>query len=120
MRQFRNPRHAPEALERKLHPSGMIIPITAEYAPVVANVTPTESVSTTTPTTESAASTAQATPARLTSNMFAIATTQAGSASKTSSFDPPPVPDPTVPSDPDPDPTPVGGPAVPNGPSDPA
>ena len=33
MRRFRNPRYAPEALERKLHPSGFGLPITAEFAP---------------------------------------------------------------------------------------
>ena len=32
MRRFRNPRYAPEALERKLHPSGLTIPVTAEFA----------------------------------------------------------------------------------------
>ena len=32
MRRFRNPRYAPEALERKLHPSGFTLPVTAEYA----------------------------------------------------------------------------------------
>lgn len=32
MRRFRNPRYAPEALERKLHPSGFSLPVTAEFA----------------------------------------------------------------------------------------
>ena len=33
MRRFRNPRYAPEGLERKLNPSGFGIPVTAEIAP---------------------------------------------------------------------------------------
>lgn len=33
MRRFRNPRYAPEALERKLQPSGFSLPVTAEFAP---------------------------------------------------------------------------------------
>ena len=33
MRQFRNPRYAPESLERKLSPSGFFAPVAAEFAP---------------------------------------------------------------------------------------
>jgi len=36
MRRFHNPRYAPESLERKLHPSGIALPVTAEYAPASA------------------------------------------------------------------------------------
>ena len=32
MRQFRNPRYAPESLERKLSPSGFFAPVAAEFA----------------------------------------------------------------------------------------
>ena len=32
MRRFRNPRYAPESLERKLSPSGVSLPVTAEFA----------------------------------------------------------------------------------------
>ena len=36
MRQFRNPRYAPESLERKLSPSSYIVQAPAEYAPLSA------------------------------------------------------------------------------------
>ena len=34
MRRFRNPRYAPESLERKLSPSGVSLPVTAEFAAI--------------------------------------------------------------------------------------
>ena len=37
MRHFRNPRYAPESLERKLHPSGFALPVTAEFSPASAS-----------------------------------------------------------------------------------
>jgi len=40
MRRFRNPRYAPEGLERKLSPSGFSIPVTAEIAPATPTATP--------------------------------------------------------------------------------
>ncbi len=40
MRRFRNPRYAPEGLERKLSPSGFSIPVTAEIAPATPTGTP--------------------------------------------------------------------------------
>lgn len=42
MRRFRNPRYAPEGLERKLNPSGFGIPVTAEVAPATPSPAPAE------------------------------------------------------------------------------
>ena len=47
MRRFRNPRYAPEALERKLHPTGLAIPVTAEFA--TTSATPATSATATDP-----------------------------------------------------------------------
>jgi hypothetical protein len=48
MRRFRNPRYAPESLERKLSPSGFSYPVAAEFATVAAvETTPAESTAAT-------------------------------------------------------------------------
>ncbi len=108
MRRFRNPRYAPEGLERKLNPSGFALPVTAEYAPADPSTAPTE----TDPTPTVAAET---------TSVVALA----GDANQSAggvSFDPPPtVPGPLDPTDPNPGTgePPWGGPPIPSGPSEP-
>ena len=83
MRRFRNPRYAPEGLERKLSPSGVSIPVTAEVAPA-------------TPTGIQAKPELAATPALMGSNSPVAQLNHR--AARASAFDPPPSsPSPTPP-----------------------
>ena len=110
MRRCRNPRYAPEGLERKLNPSGFAIPFAAEYSPAVTSDNPpAASLAATPPVVSAAAATPVLTMAsRSTASVVACH----------SSFEPPP----TIP---EPSPTPGTGeppwekPSTPTGPCDP-
>ncbi len=110
MRRFRNPRYAPEGLERKLNPSGFAIPVAAEYSPAITNDSPAAEALAATPPMESAAAAAP---------VLAVASSSTVSVGTCHlSYDPPP----TIP---DPSPTPGTGeppwekPPTPTGPCDP-